>query len=754
MKKILLILLFAITSWAAQGVWTGATSDMNLASNWGLASIESTDTLTANSGSAAMTASANLACGKFVTTSGYSGNISFSGYTFTGNVGGIKLDHTGTSNLGNGITLNGNTDTLHVGSGVGTITASSCVVTMNGTTAMVIDIDKGIDNSYKSLTLGAGAVVTNSGAQSNLYVNSTYPLTIGTGASLIINRLMNICLTGSSTFALLGAGYSIGGSEKLYFSPKNSYSLAMTVPAITTNNVAISLFEYGNIIGSIYQLGGAINTGTKNFSALTYNANSTGTFNFNGQDVTCDTFKTGANAATNTVTLNYSTGDFLISAFNGSTYNAAGTTNENFQSSQWTCAGNWTYGSNHIVKADTSKVTFTNTATITTSGKRFHKVVFPIGKKITLAATSSGSFSGFPGFLDTIVSSSAGMKDTISLTSTQVDTFLYLKDQNVKTSILICTTGCVDGGGNSGNIVFSSTQHIASYPAKQYDTLGQAKSTSLLYPYTIDSVIFTGTFPEGISGTAATGLISGTPTVKTPQTIIKAVIWYGGLKQDSCYDTMTVVGIEDLFMGHSMMATYNLIQSPAYYFELNYGHRSWRNKAKGGETITGTESRVDSCLEAYAPNKYYLWIGYNEFMSKPDSASCETRYLTYIVEWKSIISKVKAIGATPYIVELTFHTQSTTGLKNFCRLFNQRIKDSCKTNGCYFVEILEQALKPGTTDTINTLYAIDSCHLNSTTAGAQFCADRINSAYLPGGNTALRFWRYFKRSRLGYWFGL
>lgn len=186
------------------------------------------------------------------------------------------------------------------------------------------------------------------------------------------------------------------------------------------------------------------------------------------------------------------------------------------------------------------------------------------------------------------------------------------------------------------------------------------------------------------------------------------------------------VTYNDLFMGHSMMEG-----AVPYYYELNHAHRTYQNLAVGGHTITQEYARADSCLTAFNPSRFFLWIGQNE-LSITDSATFDAEMASYFTTWKSYISKVKSYSVDSiYIVGLSPVSTGLTAQRaqNYKR-FNTRLKDSCRTNNLYFIDIYDSLCKPGT-DSLNPTYTTDGLHPNGTTAGAVKCAQLFTYAYIP-----------------------
>jgi hypothetical protein len=302
--------------------------------------------------------------------------------------GNVSFDGAGTLNLGNGITLNGASAILHIGSGVSTVTAGSCALTMNGTTGMIIDNDKGSGSAFKSLTLGTGAVVTAS-STGNYFSSSDVPLTMGDSSSLITSpgKTLQISRSTSGDFFLLGSGYTITNNGSINFYPLAN-SIALTVPALTVGGAGNVFFSDNGSVrtGVTMQFTGTQNYSTNVLRFYIFQSTSQLTVDFNNQSITCGLLSTGPQQSptTGSLTINYANSPISITSYSGAgLYNFA--TTENFQTSQWTVSGNWTFGSNHTINPGTSQVTFTNTASIHNFGKSFRDLAINAsGKTITL----------------------------------------------------------------------------------------------------------------------------------------------------------------------------------------------------------------------------------------------------------------------------------------------------------------------------------------------------------------------------------
>lgn len=363
----------------ATRTWSSAGStDMNLATNYsGSGELLATDDLVFDATSTVnATATAPLSVNSVVTAAAYSGNWSISGQTLTC-AAGASFDGTGTLNLGNGVTCNGASSTAHFGSTLGAVTATSAAMLYSGTTGMVIDDDKGI--TFKTISLADNAKVTNSGAASSTYLHSSTPITLGDGASLTINRNMTSALTAAGSFISLPASYTIAGSATLYLS--NQSAATCTIPAITATVGVIEV--QGPVTNSATNMNGAMSC-----TSLVVETTAVVSFTFNTQNygiAVTGNLNCGSNNAGANLILNFGSSTISCGAFAATGVFVQATT-YNMQSSQWTCAGNWTWKTGYTVNAGTSTVTISNTSTVTNVGKSFYRFnVDASGNTITLA---------------------------------------------------------------------------------------------------------------------------------------------------------------------------------------------------------------------------------------------------------------------------------------------------------------------------------------------------------------------------------
>jgi parallel beta-helix repeat protein len=376
-------------AFAATRTWSSsASTDMGKSTNYsGSGPLLTTDDLVFNNTSVInATATSTIDVGSITIASTYSGAWNNAGQTLTveDNTGFSDDGITGAHNYGNGITLNGASAILHIGHGVnGTITSSNCAITMNGTTAMILDDAK--NTYFKSLNLGASSVVAASSTAT--FQSATIPFAIGNNSNLTINsgQTLNIVRTTTGDLFSAGTGYTITSTGQLYFMA-NANNITLSMPAlIVSGNGSVWLSNNGTCTGVTMQF-----TGTQSYTTglyLSLNATSQFVYNFNNQSVSVGhlIIDPWTSPTTGSTIVNYTNSHISVTAY-APNHNYA--TTENFGSSQWTDSGNWTFGSNHTINASTSLVTFTNTATIHNHGQSFHDVAINdagAGKIITLS---------------------------------------------------------------------------------------------------------------------------------------------------------------------------------------------------------------------------------------------------------------------------------------------------------------------------------------------------------------------------------
>ena len=293
--------------------------------------------------------------------------ISWTGMTMTAS-GNITLNGTGTHIFGNGITMTGASGTLHIGSTLTAPTASGCIITFNGTTACILDDDKG--TAFLSLTLGAGAKVTNTGdgGSTTVFIGPTTVWTFGANSTFTNNGWIALYATASQS--IFGAGVTFDGNSPISISTAGA-NITITYPAVSYNGTGAWSLACGAVdVAPIHSLSGTFNIGANSLTISNSRVGITLTSNTNGNTITCGALSVGTNNATAVHNINYGASTISCVSYTGAVLNI-GSCTESFSTSQWTCSGAWTFGSNHTIVPGTSIVNFTGAGTTTSNGKAF-----------------------------------------------------------------------------------------------------------------------------------------------------------------------------------------------------------------------------------------------------------------------------------------------------------------------------------------------------------------------------------------------
>lgn len=221
-------------------------------------------------------------------------------------------------------------------------------------------------------------------------------------------------------------------------------------------------------------------------------------------------------------------------------------------------------------------------------------------------------------------------------------------------------------------------------------------------------------------------------------------------KINGSYATATV---NDLFMGHSILGAVGTVPPPTWLYSDEYSNRNFKNRGLGGSKIDNIASRIDSCLTAYTPKRFFMWTGTND-LNFDDATKFDSAVAWYFTYWPQIIAKVKAAHIDSiYIVDMPprhdVGYMSATKQANFKR-FNAALKDSAFKNGCYFIETYDSLLAPGYTDRMNTAYTTDGLHPNSTLVGAEYCGYLFSLAQKQKLNTKQSTKRFSNKFGFGF----
>jgi hypothetical protein len=380
---------------ATTNVWSASgASTWNSASNWSLGHVPTSgeDVLFNSTSVQNCTIDISPSIANLGTQNNYSGNITLSGQTITTS-GGMYDFGSGTRDYGNGITINGNSSGFSIGIGLSTITATSCAIVMNGTTAAIINNQKAM--TAKTLTLGTGANVSYNSTTILSLSNTTACLILGNNSTFTLNYQIWFIITASTTIFSIGTGVTwVGSAAGIVSAFINGNSLTMTVPSITYTGSGYWYF-YGDYSTSktnnIINLAGNINIATSTFiSRIAYGTTSTATFNTNDFSITCGVFEPSNSLASGgSFTVNL--GNSVISCTSFRPDIGTSTTTWNLQTAQITCTGTWTWNSFCIVDPGFSTVTINGVANCTNAGKSFYNLIITAGSLINLDALTIAS---------------------------------------------------------------------------------------------------------------------------------------------------------------------------------------------------------------------------------------------------------------------------------------------------------------------------------------------------------------------------
>lgn len=374
MKKIPFFLLFLISTLNAQLVfhdWTGATTVMNTLTNWdpniitGFAVTDSlvwSGTSTANS-----TANAPVSVGFVHASSAHTaGNLSWSGQSLTV-VSGMNLNHAGTSNMGTALGITGNGDLLF-NSGIGTVTATSCVVTMSGvadtwTDNKAISIAKMICNGANAVSNGLGETTISAGG---------IKITIAANCTLTISGAdLKPYPGGSTTVISEGAGALINLTTRSLRIVISGGDLTDTIPAIKAIGTT-GYISYGMVTNDNNTF---VFVGTQDYGSAGCRPvfTTSGVFNLNGQNLTCGPFALGGIMAGKTYIFRMNGSILHINNYNDTTYNV-GTSIDSLPDTTY-CSGNISIGTSHSLVPRTSTFVIDSTGYISMRGQPFYNLI-------------------------------------------------------------------------------------------------------------------------------------------------------------------------------------------------------------------------------------------------------------------------------------------------------------------------------------------------------------------------------------------
>lgn len=215
------------------------------------------------------------------------------------------------------------------------------------------------------------------------------------GGSISSSTAFYIDVTGScAPYTIAGAGFfQSTGTGSLTIRVKGS-SLTCTLNSLNFVGSWLSSlsFIFSSGSGSTITLAGNL-TATARYTYIYEDASSTASTSiFNSSNYTINlgslsALYLGSASASGGITYNFGSSAITIGSngYLGSTYNTT-TCIINMSTSQWSCAGSWTWGTNSTVNEGSSLVTFTRTVTLTPNGKNFHDITISSGTT-TLSGT-------------------------------------------------------------------------------------------------------------------------------------------------------------------------------------------------------------------------------------------------------------------------------------------------------------------------------------------------------------------------------
>lgn len=376
-----LIFALAISSFAVIRNWSASAgqTDMNAAANYdGSGAILETDTVLFNGTSVVnATATADLSCARMVVDSAYTGAWSMATYKLTC-AGGFRDDgKTGAHTYGTRIQCNGASDTLHVGSVINSLTATTCTLGFGGTTGMLLENNKVA--VYKNIVLVGAAKLAFKFGASATFKSAGNIITMGDGAVLSNNSTsgaLYLNSNGNATLFSFAGTYTINGTGVAWNVRPNASGDTIFVPAFTYTGSAYWVFQQQHTSNTVCKLTGNVNLGAVVCQVLNDYSNKI-TFDMGTSNLTCGIFRNGAVNNVTQVT-KWGSGSHSIASYDGTTTNptyTAGGTIDSFQTAQITCSGNWSFGGNHTVVPGASQVTFSGTSSIANNNKFFYDVV-------------------------------------------------------------------------------------------------------------------------------------------------------------------------------------------------------------------------------------------------------------------------------------------------------------------------------------------------------------------------------------------
>lgn len=377
----------------------------------------------------------------FVALSGSSGNITWSGFLLTCG-GNVNLASSGTLNLGNGITFTGSNKIWTMASTLGAVTGTNSVITWNGPGG-ILTANK--DFTLKTWTNGASGDCSFNGSGKTTIANGTTSVILGSGTvlpnSFSLDDANFTCqsatLKSYGNFTLGTQAFNRGTSKLFFYGATNS--------TVTAN---------GN---RFYDRVDSMDNGKKVIQGDNQYHNThvikNGSFDFNGKiDTVLDDFSV-TNLSGDTVSAMGSGSTLVLTKPNTVNLSLLGTGRKRLDSLS-------IYIQKNIVIASDSNFAIKKIITANHGGTKY---TFPCNKQVSLFRPVDYDFSG-TGTRDTFTSTAAcSLAYVLLVNGDKRDSALYVKNISVSGGSLICSTNCIDGGGNSG-VLFGAQPVVIDTP--------------------------------------------------------------------------------------------------------------------------------------------------------------------------------------------------------------------------------------------------------------------------------------------------
>jgi hypothetical protein len=317
---------------------------------------------------------------------GVNHNYVQTGTTLTAN-GDVNFNTTAAVTLGTGITMAGPSGILTFSSTITTLTATSCILNLNNN--CTLDVNKTL--TCLGVVTGPNSNIRTQGSSTLVCQSSGTPIVFGTNSTFSNGTTLYLRKTTSGDMYTYGSGCSIVGSDicNMY-----AYANGVAVNLPELNWGAGTLTVTSNYTGTSFTHTGNIWT-SGSYSNVTNNTTAQAIHDFNGYNLTCSHFRTGAYTEHTTGYSIFNYGSGIITCSSLGTSSDSKTCSINLESSTINCSGNFMFLSGWQVDPGTSVVNIKNTSTVTSNNKSFYDFYVDVpasGTVVTFANTPK--FSG------------------------------------------------------------------------------------------------------------------------------------------------------------------------------------------------------------------------------------------------------------------------------------------------------------------------------------------------------------------------